>query len=82
MEVSKMRWLQREKNHLFCLHIFTGPTAITNSTMFGEGAGPVVYSNVLCDGWESQILLCPKNIYGSFQCSNANAAGVICRDGG
>ena len=59
-----------------------GPTAITNSSMFGEGTGPVVYSNVLCDGWESNVLECPRSLYGTFQCLNRNAAGVTCRDGG
>ena len=80
-EVSKMQYKREEITCFVCM-FYIGPTAVINSSMFGEGAGPVVYSNVLCDSWEPQILLCPKNIYGSFQCSNANVAGVICRDGG
>ena len=66
---------------LTCNIICIGPTSINNSSMFGEGDGPVVYSNVVCHGWESNIVECSKDLYGEFECPNTNVAGVICRDG-
>ena len=82
---SSLEW---EKEVSFLLEIFTmiihlhiGPTSITDSFMFGEGNGPVVYSNVVCHGWESNIVECAKDLYGTFECPNTNIAGVICRDG-
>ena len=48
---------------------------------FGEGNGPVAYSNVECVGHETSLDACSKSSYGSFTCTNDNAAGVLCADG-
>ena len=78
-EGSKLYYMTSYRHSL--VYVFIGPTSITNSSMFGEGNGPVVYSNVICHGWESNIVECPKDLYGTFECPNTNVAGVICRDG-
>jgi deleted-in-malignant-brain-tumors protein 1 len=55
------------------------PTIYTNS-YFGDGSGPVLYSNMDCGGYENTIVNCDKSTYGSFTCSRKNIAGVVCRD--
>ena len=55
----------------------TEPVAFHNS-YFGDGHGPIVYSNVTCGGWEQSITDCAKTDYLSFSCSRRQTAGVLC----
>ena len=49
--------------------------------LFGSGAGPIVYSDVLCVAYESTLSDCPKKIYPYSSCPTGVAAGVMCSDG-
>ena len=44
---------------------------------FGQGFGPIHRTQVLCQGFEPNILLCPAQIDTS-SCTHAMDAGVIC----
>lgn len=46
--------------------------------VFGPG-GPVVVSEVECDGSESSLFDCPSVGTDQHRCSPANSTGVICR---
>ena len=40
-----------------------------------------MYSNVECQGWESDLSFCDKTSYNDVICSRSNMAGLVCRDG-
>ena len=44
---------------------------------FGEGSGPIWYSNVLCSGNESNLTQC-SNATAENNCAHSEDAGVIC----
>ena len=58
----------------------TEPTVYTNSH-YGDGDGAIVYYNTSCRGYESSIVGCSKQMYGTFTCSRNNVAGVACQEG-
>ena len=58
----------------------TEPISYTNSE-FGEGQGPIIFSNLGCEGWEKNIVQCYWSEYGSFSCSRDQLVGVFCHDG-
>ncbi|XP_038052393.1 deleted in malignant brain tumors 1 protein-like [Patiria miniata] len=45
---------------------------------FGEGSGPILLSNVTCNGTESNIHLCEHSGWFNHSCSHAEDAGVTC----
>ena len=57
----------------------TGAVATRNS-IYGQGSGPILMSNLNCNGLESTILACDQrtNTYGVLSCSHFQDAGVIC----
>ena len=59
------------------LHNGSVGAVATKSTVFGQGSGPVLMSNLYCNGMESTILACDQylNMYGVLSCQDA---GVIC----
>ena len=59
------------------LFVFTEPIAFHNS-YFGDGYGPIIYSNVSCGGWEQRVTDCAKATYPGFTCSREQTAGVLC----
>ena len=56
------------------------PVVYKNSE-FGDGDGPIIYSDIGCRGYETSIFDCPKIDNGQFTCSRNNIAGVKCVDG-
>ena len=48
---------------------------------FGETNGPVIWSNLACSGWETNIYNCNKDVFPNFNCTQQNTAGVTCKDG-
>ena len=44
--------------------------------MFGAGSGPILFSDLNCDGSESTLLEC--NSYYPYYCSHSEDAGVQC----
>ena len=57
--------------------MYIEPT-IYHSSHYGDGNGPIVYSNVDCKGWEDGIIDCTTDNYLYFTCSQGHAAGVMC----
>ena len=56
------------------------PTVYRDSH-FGDGDGPIVYSNLDCKGYEDSLSDCSKHKYGNFSCSRERVAGIKCQDG-
>lgn len=52
-------------------------TAVTDSTVFGPGQGPIYLDNVQCTGSEAHILDCASIGIGG-NCQHSEDAGVIC----
>ena len=57
------------------------PIITTDSSAYGEVFGPIIYSNISCNGYESMFSACYKNTYPAIQCTRNQVAGVFCRDG-
>ena len=55
-------------------------TAFADS-LFGNGEGPIVYSDVDCIGSETNLDGCSKRMYPESSCMAGVAAGVMCADG-
>ena len=60
--------------------MFTGAVISTNSK-FGDGIGPMVYTNLNCFGHESHITECIKNEFPYFSCDRQYTIGLHCYDG-
>ena len=58
----------------------TEPVAYTGS-VFGETNGPLIFSHVSCEGWETNLIDCDKLNYRDFTCSHYTVAGVMCSNG-
>ena len=50
----------------------------SSGTVFDEGSGRVIMSNVRCSGNEANVLNCPHAGIGSHSCNHSQDAGVIC----
>ena len=61
--------------------VFLEPNITTNAAIYGSGDGPIVYSNLNCQGWQRSFSECSKSSYLHFTCSSNNIAGVLCTDG-
>lgn len=48
--------------------------------MFGEGYGPIVYSNMMCGGYERDLRDCDKDEYPMSTCARNNVVGLLCKD--
>ena len=54
---------------------------ISTNSKFGDGEGPMVYSNVNCFGHENHITECTKNEFPYFHCNRQYTIGLHCYDG-
>ena len=45
---------------------------------FGSGSGPVLLSDVICDGTEDSLLDCAHHVCSLTHCSRTNDVGIIC----
>ena len=48
---------------------------------FGQGSGPIYFSDMSCRGNESSILHCPRNSATQHDCSHSQDVGVVCQTG-
>ncbi len=46
--------------------------------MFGQGEGPILLDNVICNGNEERLENCPSNGFGVNNCAHGEDAGVRC----
>ncbi|XP_063969960.1 uncharacterized protein LOC129282496 [Lytechinus pictus] len=53
-------------------------TAIRHDVMYGEGVGPIFYSNVMCTGGEQRLQDCSKTDSSVDVCQHSQDAGVQC----
>ena len=61
------------------LHLFAGTAAAATAlsgAAFGQGDGPIVMSNVNCDGDEARVMDCSLSV--NHTCAHGNDAGVRC----
>ena len=56
------------------------PIPFYNSS-FGDGKYPIVYSNLACKGWETNLRYCGKEVYPQSSCPRSHVAGVLCGHG-
>ena len=62
-------------------HYYLGAVAVT-TTIFGEGSGPILFSNVACNGNEFKLFECAYYaVLGGGSCRHSADAGVICQAG-
>ena len=57
---------------------FAGAVAAAKAH-FGPGTGPIVLSNVECEGSEQRLEFCPHGGLGTHTCDHEEDAGVICQ---
>lgn len=63
---------------IHCPIYIPGATAYSNAR-YGQGTGPIVFSNLLCTGSETSILDCPSDGFGVIgSCTHADDASVAC----
>ncbi len=46
--------------------------------MFGQGEGPILLDNVICDGNEERLENCLSDGFGVNNCNHGEDAGVRC----
>lgn len=56
-------------------------TAITNSSVYGEGAGHVWVRNVQCTGNQTSLRSCPSMAWQSQTCGHDRDVGIVCKGG-
>lgn len=45
---------------------------------FGQGTGPIVYDDVICNGPETELLYCHHRELGISDCTHGEDVGVKC----
>ena len=61
------------------LHFFSG--AIAQNSLYGQGTGPVLYTNIRCSGNEYVLQECSHKVY-SYCGHHTKGAGVSCQPPG
>ena len=56
----------------------TGLTIYQSSTQFGQGTGPILFTNIGCSGTESSLLECSESVFGVTSCTHGRDVGVKC----
>ncbi|XP_038074970.1 deleted in malignant brain tumors 1 protein-like [Patiria miniata] len=63
-----------------CLELgFPGAAEATPGGSYGSGSGPILLDDVMCSGFELQLLSCPHSGIGVNNCGHSEDAGVICQ---
>ena len=53
---------------------------IYHNSLFGDGYGPIIYSNVQCVGDKDRFSDCSKNNYFSTTCDRSDVVAIVCKD--
>ena len=56
---------------------FTGASAVTSSSTFGQGSGPIIFDDLQCTGLEYRLIDCVHSAAVD-GCSHTQDVGVIC----
>ncbi len=67
---------------LECSSVYTIGAEAFRSAFFGEGEGPILLDNVLCNGNEERLESCDHNGYEISNCDHGEDAGVRCMAAG
>ena len=62
-------------------YIFIGATAVTSSSTFGQGTGPIILDDLQCTGLEYRLIDCVHRGIGIHSCSHSEDVGVRCTAG-
>ena len=66
-------------NLFVILHTYscTGLT-VYGSSQFGQGTGPIFFTDVGCSGSESSLLACSRNVFAVSSCTHSRDVGLKC----
>ena len=56
---------------------FTGATAVSSSSTFGQGSGSIILNDLQCTGLEYRLIDCVHSV-AVRSCSHSQDVGVIC----
>ena len=69
-------------SHCVCLSGYGGVISHDEKpvTMVSDTNGPVPFwlDDIMCDGTETALSMCPHSMWGEHDCSPSDAAGLIC----
>ena len=68
----------RSANNLTFSWYNAGLTIYHRSTQFGQGTGPIFFTNIGCSGTESSLLECSRSVFGVTLCTQSRDVGVKC----
>ena len=63
---------------LFLFDNLAGLTLYTSASTFGQGTGPILFTDLRCSGSEPSLLACRKNVFGVTSCTHSNDVGLKC----
>ncbi|XP_071954286.1 scavenger receptor cysteine-rich domain-containing protein DMBT1-like [Antedon mediterranea] len=62
-----------------CRQLGFGAAEVTNSDIFGAGSGRIHFSEVECDGQETNLAACDHSVWGKPKCNHWEDVGVKCK---
>ena len=64
------------------LFFYDAGAIVYDNSEYSDGDGPILYSDVSCNGHEDGIYDCEKDSYDDISsCSRTSLIGLLCRDG-
>ncbi len=67
-------------NNSYFFPLILNPGAqIFSNAFFGQGSGPIGFTQLSCSGTEQTIADCPKE-YDTSTCTHADDAGILCQE--
>lgn len=64
---------------IIMLFLYAGITVYQSATrLFGQGGGPIFFSDLRCSGNEKSLLECPRNVFIGSRCTHSRDVGVQC----
>ena len=57
---------------------FCAGVTVYSSSPFGQGTGPIFFTDVGCSGLETSLLTCSRNVFGVTSCTHSRDVGLKC----